>query len=114
MKVRYSDFVSDPALRNTETHLPNHVAAVLIATGQATEIKPRTIAEFISQHAVAGPNNTALEFVPEPGVWKVCEGLNGRWFQWKHQTSTERTDSIDVARKNGCPEDVIERFQRGN
>ena len=110
MKIK---FLSGPK-QGQESHIRNDAGTALVEMGMAEEIKPKTMDEFFRQHAVAGPNNTALQFVPEPGVWSVCEGINGKWFQWKHLTATERTDSIDVARKNGCPEDVIAKFQRGN
>src|ERR1039458_7606455 len=38
MKITYTQFVADPALRGTTTNLPAHIAQVLIASGQATEV----------------------------------------------------------------------------
>lgn len=39
MKIQYSQFTLDPSLRGKTVHLPAHVAAVLIATNQAVEVK---------------------------------------------------------------------------
>jgi hypothetical protein len=36
MKITYTQFVPDPALRGTTTNLPAHIAQVLIASGQAS------------------------------------------------------------------------------
>jgi hypothetical protein len=47
MKIQYTEFAANPALRGTIANHPAHVAQVLIAQGAAVEIKPKTIAEFL-------------------------------------------------------------------
>ena len=48
MKIQYTQHVADPSLRNTITHLPAHVAQVLIASGQARHIPFKNAVERLN------------------------------------------------------------------
>ncbi len=54
MKIKYNEFVANPALRNTETNLPAHVAQVLIAQGVAVAVRYKNFVEYMNaEHAQA-------------------------------------------------------------
>jgi hypothetical protein len=73
VKIRYTEFVPNPALRNTETNLPAHVAQVLIAQGSAVAVPFKTYADFLSSKnppAVAVPVEWGIK---EAGAYSpVC------------------------------------------
>jgi hypothetical protein len=51
MKIRYTEFCLNPALRNTTTHLPQHRAIALIDSGAAVEVPlpQRGTAEWLQE-----------------------------------------------------------------
>lgn len=132
MKIKYTNFCPDPQLRNTETHLPNHVAQVLIATGQAKEVKlpPRgapgwaeaRIAE--SKELNHGPSNgdTVVPFVHPPrwelGVMPITK-KTGIYFRAGTETNCFSSLTwFDNAGKEcpipalaHCPKEIIEKFK---
>lgn len=65
MKITYTQHVSDPALRGTTTHLPAHIAQVLVATGQATAVPfprrggPGWLEAMAEVEALRQPNPTS-------------------------------------------------------
>jgi hypothetical protein len=82
MKVRYTEFCPDPKLRNTETHLQNHVAAVLIAQGVAVAVPFKTFADFLSSKnppAVAVPVEWGVKeagaYTPATVIKRTANGV---------------------------------------
>jgi len=51
MRIQYTEFVANPALRGTTTNLPAHIAQVLIAQGSAIALPraPRGSAEWLAE-----------------------------------------------------------------
>lgn len=53
MRIQYTQFVADPALRGTVRDIENPTGRSLIAQGVATEIKPKTFVEFMQSNSPA-------------------------------------------------------------
>lgn len=91
MRIQYTEFVANPALRNTTTNLPAHVAQVLIAQGSAVAL-PRAprgsaawLAERLEESAAANPPSpTPLltwgvsvgQVAQRPVIHVTCSNMN--------------------------------------
>jgi hypothetical protein len=83
MKVKYTQFVPDPSLRGTTTHLPAHIAQVLIASGQATAVpfprrdgSPEWMAAIAEEDAARKPSHHDTVGGLAPGVTEWgCKAL---------------------------------------
>jgi hypothetical protein len=73
MKITYTEFAADPALRGTTTNLPAHIAQVLIAQGVAKScpMPPRGSAGWLA----ARKEQSALATAADPGDTVVHMGL---------------------------------------
>jgi hypothetical protein len=124
MKIEYTEFIPDPALRGKTTHLPAHIAQVLIATGQAKEKKlPPRSAQGWAEARVAeskelsqGPSqyDTVVEFHKDPQWSVVAAPISGRptiHRKWGYETARfVGANAVEQARANHCPESVLKQY----
>lgn len=74
MRIRYTDFCLNPALRNTTTNLPQHRAIALIDSGAAVEVPFSDFRERLASEEESKPLPTAAV------TWAVTQGaMNGRY-----------------------------------
>jgi len=98
VQIKYTEFVADPALRGKTVHLPGHIAQVLVASGQATEVKRLPhgsgnawLAQRAAECAAAGP--------PDPQ--DVDANVKGtQWGVLDRDTSVYGV--VRVVKKQGC------------
>jgi hypothetical protein len=124
MKIEYTQFIPDPALRGKTTHLPAHIAQVLIATGQAKEVKlpPRSApgwaeARVALSRETQGPpvaGDTVVEFHKDPQWSVVAAPISGRptfFRKWGYETARfVGVNAAEQAKANYCPEAILKQY----
>lgn len=106
MKIIYTQFAADPALRGTTTHLPAHIAQVLVAQGVAREIKYANYIERLQSLQDAMPPAK-----PPVVEWGVQDGLS----QYSRPTIIRRCGSdtaFFAAPPADCPTAIVEQFRQ--
>jgi hypothetical protein len=123
MKIQYTNFVSDPSLRNTVTHLPNHVAQVLIASGQAVEIKlpfrsaPGWAEARQEQSRVLSGGRASSHDVVAPWINGVEWSLGNQSISNKpcvfRKSGNEcaRFLTVEQAKEYGAPKELVAQFR---
>lgn len=124
MKIEYTQFAPDPTLRGKTTHLPAHIASVLIAQGVAIEIKlPRygqpgwAEARVALSRETQGPPNAGdvcVEFHKDP-LWSVVAApISGRptiFRRWGYETARfVGENAAELAKANHCPEPILKQY----
>jgi hypothetical protein len=118
MKITYTQYVPDPALRGTTTNLPAHVAQVLIASGQATAAPlPRYgTTDWLTERA-----EMSKRAVPAPG--DVDPNVKGVEWGIRDKVHTDPFSRVVVIRREGAettfyavpptdaPASVVRRFE---
>ncbi|HWY20026.1 MAG TPA: hypothetical protein VNX26_02335 [Candidatus Acidoferrum sp.] len=118
MKITYTQFVPDPALRGTTTNLPAHIAQVLIASGQASAVPMpvRGTKEWLKarleQSAQAGPPD-AHDVVPPfvVGVQWEAKQLPTGLVVILRKSGGEVTRFDDLKECPACPKSVRKQFE---
>jgi hypothetical protein len=132
MKIKYTEFAPNPALRNTITHQPPHIAQSLIAQGVAVHVPlpPRgspgwaqaRVEESLelsggkpSQYDVVPPSAAGVEWTigtlpisAEPCILRRA-GFETTWFKslvWYDAKGKERDD----VRLKDCPLSIRKQF----
>jgi hypothetical protein len=112
MKIQYTQFAPNPALRGTTTHLPPHIAQNLIAQGVAVHVPYKNFVEFMNANHRSGsdPSNSNPPS-PVSGVEWSCVRLTDRAVIFrKSGFETTRIETVAVAIQAGCPESVCRQF----
>lgn len=103
MKIKYVH-AADPLLNGTETHLPAHVAAVLIATGAAVEIKYKSYVERLTEES-------KLRAAAPPVIeWGVKESDGSQFSQNMVIKKVGADTTYFSAPPDDCPESIKRRF----
>lgn len=113
MKITYTEFAPNPALRGTTTHLPGHIAQNLIAQGVAIHVPYKNFAEFMTTEHAQGshPSNSNVEQV-QGIVWSCSTLHDGRPVIWRKRTNeTSRFEDEALAAHHGAPESVLKQFR---
>jgi hypothetical protein len=117
MKITYTQFAADPALRGTTTNLPAHIAQVLIAQGVAEAVPDprRGTNEYLqmraeqSAAAVPSPYDTPAPFVQ--GVrWEVGQSHFGRPVIMRRSGSETWQADFNVIPPD-CPADIRKQYE---
>ena len=115
MKIQYTEFAPNPALRGTTTHLPGHVAQNLIAQGVAIFIPYKHYSEFLSAEHRTGSDPSNANPTQVTGVEWSCSTLPhdiGRVVIWRKQGGEiTRTEKEEQAIQMGVPQEVLTRFR---
>jgi hypothetical protein len=115
MQIKYTEFAPNPALRNTITHLPPHIAQNLIAQGVAIGIPYKHYSEFLSAEHRTGSDPSNVNPTQISGVEWSCSVLPhdiGRVVIWrKSGGEVARTENEAQAIQMGVPPSVLTRFR---
>jgi hypothetical protein len=121
VKIKYVR-AADPTLNGTETHIPNNVAAVLIATGAAVEVKlPRRSAPGWAEARAAqsreftqGPSqyDTVVDFVVGIQYSISTQRFTGAPIIVR-KTGTETASIVSVEQAKACkvPKEIIQQLK---
>lgn len=114
MKIQYTEFAPNPALRNTITHLPPHIAQNLIAQGVAVHVPYKNYVERLSEEFREGSSSYNVNPPQVSGVEWSCAELptTGRPVIYrKSGYETARIEDEQQAIQYGCPEHVLKQFR---
>jgi hypothetical protein len=113
VKITYTEFAPNPALRGTTTHLPGHIAQNLIAQGVAVHVPYKTFAEFMTAEHAQGSHPSNSNVPQVQGVEWSCSTLHdGRPVIWRKRTNeTSRFEDEALAAHHGAPESVLKQFR---
>jgi hypothetical protein len=111
MKIQHTEFAPNPALRNTITHLPPHIAHNLIAQGVAIHIPYKNFVEYMNANHREGrdPNNVHPPQIQ--GVEWSCTRITDRAvILRKSGGEVARIETLDSAIQYGAPDAIIRQF----
>ena len=105
MKIRYNEYVANPALRHTETNLPAHVAQSLIAQGVAAHVPYTSVKDRIESEAA---------LLPKPAAPVIEWGMKEAGM-YTPTTVIKRVGSETTFFKTlppDCPPSIVARFKQ--
>jgi hypothetical protein len=112
MKIEYTQFAPDPALRGKTVHLPSSIAQPLIASGVAKHVPYKDFRERLAEEGASGndPSNVVVNFYKDP-EWGVVQLVRKLVIIKKHGYETYRFESEEQAAAYGCPASVLKNYR---
>jgi hypothetical protein len=112
MKVKFTEFCPDPSKRNTVTHLPQHIAGPLIASGVCVHVPYNGYVDMLNNEAREGRDPSNANPPQVTGVeWSVKAMSDGRPTVFrKSGNETARIETRDTAIQYGVPERILKEF----
>jgi hypothetical protein len=114
LRVKYTEFVPNPALRNTVTHLPPHIAQNLIAQGVAVHVPYKNYVEFLSEEHREGSSSFNVNPPQVVGVvWECCAAARSGTptiFRRQGGETARMTDEAQAI-QYGCPESTLKMYR---